>query len=932
MTRRTDRHGDRGWRSIVAMAELPDGVVTFLFTDVEGSTRLWEEASDSMMEALRQHDAVIEGAAADYNGVPVRPRGEGDSRFVVFRSASDAVAAAVMQRGLTEIEWETPRPLRVRASVHTGDADLQLGDYYGSAVNRAARLRGIAHGGQTLMSGSTWELVQDTQLPEGVTMRDMGEHRLKDLTRPEQVFQIDVDGLEDRFPPLTSLDEVPNNLPVQLTDFVGRHAELAEAKRLLATTRLLTILAPGGTGKTRLAIQAAADLIADYPDGVFFVSLAEIGSSDDIVQAVAESLGVALTSDTEVQTQLLTHLAKKRQLLVFDNLEHLSGSASIVAEILKAAPDVTVVATSRSKLNLTGETVLALAGLDTEWETAEDASQASGVQLFIEAATRSNPGFILGIDDLDALSRIPRLTGGMPLGILLAAAWVDMLPIGEIATEIAKSLDFLETEMGDIPDRQRSIRAVFDYSWTLLSPEEREVFTALSVFRGSFSRDAAEAVAGASLRDLANLANKSLLSPNPETARYSIHELLRQYAAAELEQDPERHDHVLVTHAAFYSDLMGKAPTLMSGGRQADLLAAVEADMENTRSAWRHLIATGDAERARKFILGLFMVYEFRGWYSASVTLFDEALEVLPEDSDDEALAALRGLASALKGWSLALIGQPDAGLVAADAPTKALARSSDPIDYWIAVQCLALTHAYLGSAEEMAAKLDEAIPQFESMDEQFWFSSLMNWRSFAAVLAGDIDTATAFLDRASNGLGRGDEYWITAWYLWLRAMIATQENRADDAIDLFTRQVALCREVSYVRGTVVSMEGLGEANVAAGKLDAAATAFIDGMASAEQMGMVGDVLSMMRKVAGVRALQGRPMEAVELLATVLAEPASAHMPFTDPQPNREPAAATLSELEDAMDAGEYAAAFERGSARPYDVAAKELLGDRRGV
>jgi tetratricopeptide (TPR) repeat protein len=278
------------------------------------------------------------------------------------------------------------------------------------------------------------------------------------------------------------------------------------------------------------------------------------------------------------------------------------------------------------------------------------------------------------------------------------------------------------------------------------------------------------------------------------------------------------------------------------------------------------------------------------------------------------------------------LIGQPDAGLVAADAPTKALARSPDPIDYWIAVQCLALTHAYLGSAGEMAAKLDEAIPQFESMDEQFWFSSLMNWRSFAAVLAGDIDTATAFLDRASDGLGAGDEYWISAWYLWLRAMIATQENRTDDAIDLFTRQVALCREVSYVRGTVVSMEGLGEANVAAGKLDAAATAFIEGMVSAERMGMVGDVLSMIRKVAGVRALQGRPMEAVELLATVLAEPASAHMPFTDPQPNREPAAAALSELEAAMDAGEYTAAFERGSARPYDVAAKELLGDRRGV
>jgi class 3 adenylate cyclase len=347
---------------------LPEGIVTFLFTDVEGSTRLWEDAPDSMMDAIRQHDETIETAAIAHNGVPVRPRGEGDSRFVVFSDPTDAVAAAAaMQLGLAEIEWETPRPVRVRASLHTGDADLQLGDYYGSAVNRAARLRGIAHGGQTLISNATRELVPDAALPEGVSLRDMGEHRLKDLTRPEQVYQIDVDGLEDSFPPLTSLDAVPNNLPVQLTDFVGRRAEVAEAKRLLETTRLVTMLAPGGTGKSRLAIQTAADLTADYPDGVFFISLAEIGSSDDIVQAVAESLGVALSTDEDVQTQLLNHLAKKKQLLVFDNMEHLSGSAAIVAEILKAAPQVRIVATSRSKLNLTGETVLVITGLETGW-------------------------------------------------------------------------------------------------------------------------------------------------------------------------------------------------------------------------------------------------------------------------------------------------------------------------------------------------------------------------------------------------------------------------------------------------------------------------------------------------------------------------------------------------------------------------------------
>ena len=914
------------------MADLPEGVVTFLFTDVEGSTRMFEEAPESMLAALSQHDEVIEDAVAAYGGVPVRPRGEGDSRFIVFADAHNAVAgAATMQRRLAAVDWGTPAPLRVRASLHTGTADLRWGDYYGSAVNRAARLRGIAHGGQTVMSGATWELVQD-ELPEGVTVQDLGEHGLKDLTRPERVFQVTPDGLPDEFPPLASLDTVPNNLPEQLTEFVGRRSELADARRLVGETRLLTMIAPGGTGKTRLAVQTAAEVSSDYPDGVFFVGFAEIGSSDDIIQTVAESLGVALSGDEDVQTQLLTYLAPRRQLLVFDNLEHLDGAAAIVAEILKVAPNVTVLATSRSKLNLTGETVLSLAGLETTWDQPDEAMQASGAQLFLEAANRSNPGFVIETDDLDALAEILRLTGGMPLGILLAAAWVDMLPIDEIAAEIGKSADFLETEMEDIPDRQRSIRAVFDYSWALLSPEERDTFMALSVFRGGFSREAAESAAGASLRGLARLVSKSLLTANPDTGRYEVHELLRNYAAAELERDPDRHRQVLQAHAAFYADLMGEAPFLMSHGHQAQLLAMVEGDIENIRSAWRHHVSTGYAGGAHKFVLGLFMVYEFRGWYPASIALFDEALELLPEDSDDEDITVLRALASAVKSWSLAMVNQPEAAVVAAAEPTELLARSSSLVDYWIAVQCLALALVYVGSTEEMAAQLDEAIARHDSLDEGFWVASLKNWRSFAAVVVGDFDGAARFAGEATEGMGSFDEYWVTFWNLWLRAMLATQEDRPDDAIDLYAEQVARCREISYVRGIMVSLEGLGEANVAAGKLDAAETAFIEGIAAAEQMGMVRDVLGMMTKVAKVRALRGRPFEAVELLATVLAEPTSVHQPFVDNTPISETASAALSELEEELDTKEYSTAHARGSERPYDVAAKQLLDNVTGT
>ncbi|MEJ2598400.1 MAG: adenylate/guanylate cyclase domain-containing protein [Anaerolineales bacterium] len=908
------------------MLELPEGIITFLFTDVQGSTRLFEQAPDSMLEALRQHDQAIEEAVAAHGGIPVRPRGEGDSRFIVFANAHDAVAgAAAMQRRLATLDWATPEPLRVRAALHTGVADLRDGDYYGSAVNRAARLRAIAHGGQIIMSRSTWELVRD-RLPEGVTVQDLGEHGLKDLTRPERVFQVTPDGLPDKFPPLRSLNTIANNLPEQLTEFIGRQVELADARRLIAETRLLTILAPGGTGKTRLAIQTAAEVITDFHDGVFFVGFANVVSSDDIVQTIAESLGVALSADRDVQSQLLTYLAPRQQLLVLDNLEHLDDAAGIIAEILKAAPHVRVISTSRSKLNLTGETVLSLAGLDISWNHPDEALKTSGAQLFIEAAKRSNPSFVIQRDSLDALAKILRLVGGMPLGIILAAAWVDMLSIEEIATEIGKSVDFLSTEMRDVPSRQRSIRAVFDYSWNLLSPEERDTFTALSVFRGGFSREAAEVVAGASLRGLASLVNKSLLTANPDTRRYEVHELLRQYAASELEKDGDRHRLVRHSHAGFYADLMGKAPFMMCHGQQAQMVLMMERDIENIRSAWRYYISIGEAAGARKFALGFFLLYEYRGWYRAAITLFDETLESLQDDPEDQDISVLRALASVLKGWSLIMLSRTKAGVEAATKPTDFLARSGALVDYWIAVQCLALGLAYLGSVEEMKMKLEAAIARHNSIDEEFWAASLKDWRAFAAVLEGDLEAAHKFAREAIEAVSSSGEYWVTIWNLWLRAMIATQEDRPDDAIALYVKQVSLCRELSFVRGTMVSMDGLGEAYVSAGKLESAEAAFLEGMATAGEMGMVRDMLSMMTKVAKVWILQGRYIQAVELLATVLAEPTSVQLPFTDNVPINEAASVALSNLEEMVDEEVFVAARSRGAEQSYDIAAREML------
>jgi predicted ATPase/class 3 adenylate cyclase len=893
---------------------------------MEGSTRMWEESPDLMVRALEQHDEIIDEAVDAHDGASVKPRGEGDSRFLVFSDAGDALRAiAQIQARVASAEWATPTAIRIRAALHTGTADPQLGDYYGTAVNRAARLRTIAHGGQTIMSASTWELVRD-RLPDGITVRDMGEHGLKDLTRPERVYQIDVAGLTDDFPPLASLDAIPNNLPLQLTEFVGRQAELAEAEQLFTRTRLVTILGQGGVGKTRLAIQTAADITADFPDGVFFVSLADISSSGDIVQAVAESLGVALSSDEDVKTQLMTYLSTKCQLLVFDNFEHVIEGASIVTGILQAAAQVKVLVTSRARLNVTGETVLTLAGLETTWASQDKAFQTSGVHLFIDTANRVRPGFVLEPEDLDPVAEILRLTGGLPLGILLAAAWVDMLPLTEIAAEIAKNLDFLETEMGDVPDRHRSLRAVFEYSTSLLSQEERATFLALSAFRGGFTREAAEAVAEASLRRLSTLVNKSLVTPSPGTGRYAVHELLRQYGEAELQLKPELCTHVDEAHSAFYAALMKESLALFVRGQTARALTIVEHDIDNVRSAWRHHLSGDDAAGARTFVEGLWYLYEVRGWYPAGISLFGEALEALPADGEDAEVVKLRALAGATQAWFQALVGQPEAGEAVARIAAEMLLDSPDLDGYITAAQCRAVSLAYLGRMEEMAECMDAAMAVADAAHHRFWSAATRNWRAFGAVLSGDIATASKLLPEAYDVFEALDERYFMCWNLWIQAMIATQQGRPQDAIGLYASQLRACRDIGYVRGTMVALEGLGEANVAAGKFEAAEHAFIEGVGAADKMGMVRDMLGLMAKIAKVRAVRGHTAAAVELLATVLAEPRSAQQPFTANTPIKDVAAEALDGLRDALGPDVYSAALDRGISTPFEVAAKEFM------
>lgn len=913
------------------MSELPDGVVTFLFTDVEGSTRLWEDAPELMVQALRRHDDVIEKAAAAHNGVHIGARGEGDSHFVVFALASDAVAAITrIQKQLAQIDWDTPRPIKVRASIHSGAVDLQLGQYYGTSVNRAARLRGIGSGGQTLISGSTWELVKDA-LPDGVAVVDRGEHRLRDLTRPERVFELVIKGLEQDFSPLLSLDVVRNNLPVQLTDFIGR-PEVADIKRLIAETRLVTVLAPGGVGKTRSAIQAAAESIADFPDGVFFIDLTPIDSPRDIAQTAAEAIGIALASDDDLETQLLRHLANDRQLLIFDNFEHVAEGAGLMARILSAAQRVKVLVTSRVKLGISGEAIYNLPGLTVDWDTPEEAFAASGVRLFIDAANRADARFSLSVDDLESLSKILRMVGGTPLGIILAASWVDTLRVAEIADEVEKNMDFLETGQMDYPDRHRSMRAVFDYSWGLLNDEERLTFAGLAVFKDGFTREAAQEVTGASVRNLSNLVSKSLISFARERNRYAVHELLRQYAEEELAADQATFDLTLAKHSAYFAGLSAIAGEgLFTGGGPEQALNLVVQDIDNMRAALRHACKTVDAEGARALTLTFGWIYELHGWIKAGAELFAEVRESF-EGLDTESAIITTALATTDEAKFLTNLGQLEFAAPMATAAVDILKSKDDAMSYVIALEALCEIMVYHDDIERVMELSTEARRVADTRGLSAASAAFTAYVASSALQTGDLESALATLREGERILVGAGGHVFLGWNLQFQATIAVLEDRLDDAHSLYLRQVEVSRAVGYRRVIASGLVGIGQVHARKGQWALAHRNLQDGLEELERIGLLADRSYAALQLARVKSTMGDVELALAVASSVAADPSSQQSYFFESETTAALAADLLLELSAAVSSSAYSSAVAQGQAKGLDVMVKELLSDGRRV
>ena len=621
------------------------GTITFLFTDVEGSTRLWEESPDDMKGALARHDALLRAAIEGSRGRIVKTTGDG--MMAVFERAADAATAGLTaQRAMASEPWSSIAP-RVRMGLHAGQAEQRGGDFFGPTVNRTARTMAAGHGGQVLLSDSAAALASD-HLPEGATLLDLGEHRLRDLGRAEHVFQLLHPDLESSFPPLSALPREGGNLPSRTAPFVGRQAELKDILSRLEdpAVRLLTLTGPGGTGKTTLAIRAAEHVGPGFRDGLSFVDLSSARQTDAVAIAVARAVGVGDVGDRPLQDELVNVLRSRRMLLVLDNFEQVTEATAMVGHWLDDCQEIKLLVTSREALHVRAERVyrvppLGLPPATLKAPSAHRLAQFEAIQLFVDRARAVQSDFRLTDDNAAAVAEICRRLDGLPLAIELAAARLGLFSPEALRDRLGDRLGLLRSGPRDLPERQQALRATIDWSYDLLDAPERRLFELLSVFHDAsvtaveavaVEADAADGDASDVLDRLTGLIDKSLVRQNEPTndePRVGMLETIRAYAAERLQECEDGGSAARRAHALFYADLAAAGRRELIGNQRESALAQMVTEVENLRIAWRYWVAESDLEQLDKLANSLLILYDARGWYLDTVALTTDLLAVL---------------------------------------------------------------------------------------------------------------------------------------------------------------------------------------------------------------------------------------------------------------------------------------------------------------
>jgi predicted ATPase/class 3 adenylate cyclase len=741
--------------------ELPAGTVTFLFTDIEGSTRLLEQLGPEYEGALAEHRQLIREAVASHDGIEVDT--QGDAFLCAFGRASDAIAAAADAQ-----RWLAQTPMRVRMGIHTGEPTRTEEGYVGVDLHRGARLMAAAHGGQVLLSQATRDLL--AHLP----VRDLGEHRLKDLTHPQRLYQLLAEGLASDFPPPRTLENRPINLPTQPTALVGREKELEQLLGLLRRddVRLLTLTGPGGTGKTRLALQAAAELLEEFADGVFFVNLAALTDPELVVPVVAQTLAVREQPGETLLETLAAHVAERRLLLLLDNFEQVAEAATALSVLLARAPELKLLATSRAPLHLSGEREYAVPPL-----AAQEA-----VSLFADRAQAVKASFSLN-GNRPLVEEICRRLDCLPLAIELAAARIKLLSEQALLERLDARLKLLTGGARDLDERQRTLRAAIDWSYRLLTGEEQRLFARLSVFAGGRTLEAIDEICNSEgdldvFEAVASLVDKSLLrqEEGPEQEpRFVMLETIHEYARERLVESGESEE-VRGRHAEYFARLVERAePSLRGGHEQSAWLGRLDAEQHNLRSAVEGSRVSGGAELAARIASASLAFWEVRGFLGESRRWLEDVLRLdLSEPARARALYAVGRLAGRQGDWQQMEMSARQAAELFRDLGER---------------ESCARALTLVGAASQQQGRYDEAEANYEEV----------------LALAREVG------DRPSESASLNN-----------LATIKQEQREYDASIPMFEQSLALDRELDDVVGSTITLVNLGLATLGTGQVERA--------------------------------------------------------------------------------------------------------------
>jgi predicted ATPase/class 3 adenylate cyclase len=864
---------------------LPSGTVTFLFTDIEGSTRLAQQFPDDLPALLTRHNDILNQAIRAHNGFVFQL--VGDSFSAAFHHAGDAVQAAIeAQRSLHREAW-APAAVRVRMGIHTGKAEVQTGgDYLGYlTLSHVQRLMSAAHGGQVLISAATHELVRDG-LPDGASLQDMGERRLKDMLHPERIYQLTLADLPSDFPPIKTLDVSRHNLPAQMTSFIGREAELAEIKQLLGTHRLVTLTGSGGAGKSRLSIQAGIDSLPQFSDGVWLVELAPVTDPALVPQTLLAAFHLREDSHRSALEILNEHLQSKTLLLLLDNCEHLIGACAQVSEaLLQGCRNVRILASSREPLGIAGEMTYRVPSLSTpnpgSLPPLDQLERVESIRLFVERAATAKPGFALTKDNASSLAQICFRLDGIPLAIELAASRVKVLSPEQIAARLDDRFRLLTGGSRTALPRQQTLRATIDWSYSLLSDEEKMLFCRLAVFVGGWTLEAAEQVCGGHndissgdvLDLLTRLVDKSLVFTDETHGEIRYHRLetIRQYSRErfleghEVEIIRDRHLDYFVRFAELVDEALKRGDQLLWQRRMA-------AEQDNLRSALEWGLGR-DPDRALR-IAGAANLFWTAGGYSAEGFRWTQrALERVEQAPVSGSLTAAQrpvALAKALCGLTrlyLSLGDNANAKHVAEES-VALYRQSQDRRGLSFALVVLAYPLQFLGELERAESVLQESYSIAQSEQDEYVICRSLNLLARVTVdLYGDLSLARQYVEeslRLARGAGlRSQE----AQACEVLATIAVRRNDPNEARRLYGESVRIFEEIGASFNVLLQKSNLGHLERRLGNLETAFEYYRETILAFRDIGQLGAVCHQLECLGFIALETSQPERALQLFA-----------------------------------------------------------------